>query len=138
MKDKNGRPVPVRADRDRPIQWFFEEVPSPDLDVAMQLSGDERFYRLHDALRDDVYRNTSPSTLCRRFGVSLQDLHELWRRHTLTLGLMRMANHLPAVMEGLSRCSMSREEACPQCDGIGCRLSYVVTNSSAVGGAACH
>src|SRR5262249_54391181 len=29
-------------------------------------------------------------------------------------------NHLPAVMEGLSHFSMSREEACSRCDGIGC------------------
>jgi hypothetical protein len=85
----------------------------------MQLSGDERFYRLHDVLHDDIYRKTSPGTLCRRFGVSLLDLHELWRRHTLTLGMMLMENRLPAVMEGLSLFSMSREEACPRCDGIG-------------------
>jgi hypothetical protein len=85
----------------------------------MQLSGDDGFYRLHDALHDEIYRNTSPGTLCRRFGVSLMDLHELWRRHTLTLGLMRMENHLPAVMEGLSHFSMSRQDACPRCDGIG-------------------
>jgi hypothetical protein len=36
--------MPVRADRDRPIQWFFEDVPRTDLDDATLMSGDERFY----------------------------------------------------------------------------------------------
>jgi hypothetical protein len=42
--DKNGIPVPVRADRDRAIQLFFENVPPENLDEAMQLSGDTRFH----------------------------------------------------------------------------------------------
>jgi hypothetical protein len=52
--------VPVRADRDRPIQWFFEAVPLPDFEDALQMSGDERFYRLYAALHDDAYRHTHP------------------------------------------------------------------------------
>jgi len=36
---------------------------SSGLDDAMLMSGDERFYRLHNALHDDVYRNVSPGTL---------------------------------------------------------------------------
>jgi hypothetical protein len=41
-KDKNGRPMPVRADRDRPMKWFFEAVPRQDFYDAMLLSGDDR------------------------------------------------------------------------------------------------
>jgi hypothetical protein len=62
--------MPVRADRDRFIQWFFEEVPRSGLYDAMLMSGDQRFFRLHDALHADVYRKMSPDTLCRKFGVS--------------------------------------------------------------------
>src|SRR5437899_3906930 len=68
-KDKNGLPRPVRPDRDRAIKTFFDSVPRPDFDDAMQMSGDKRFYRLHDALHDDAYRHTSPGTLCRKFGI---------------------------------------------------------------------
>ena len=53
--------MPVRADRDCFIQWFFEAVPGPALDEALMLSGDERLFRLHNALYDDVYRNVSPA-----------------------------------------------------------------------------
>ena len=61
-KDKNGRPMPVRADRDRFIQWFFQEVPGPAFDDALMVSGDEQFHRLNNALHDDIYRNVSPGT----------------------------------------------------------------------------
>src|SRR5215469_1054548 len=77
-KDKNGRPMPVRADRDRLMKLFFQCVRRPDFDDVLQFSGDERFFRLYDALHDDAYRNTSPGTLYRRFGISLQDLLDVW------------------------------------------------------------
>jgi len=101
-KDQNGLPVTVRPDRDRLMRWFFDDVPRSALDEAMQSSGNKRFYRLHDALHDDAYRNTLPGTLCRRFGISWPDLMELWRSYNRDLGLMIMANNLPQVMEGIA------------------------------------
>jgi hypothetical protein len=52
-KDKNGLPIPVRADRDRFIQWFFESVPPADLNEALMVSGDDR--RIDQALGGDSY-----------------------------------------------------------------------------------
>jgi hypothetical protein len=118
-KDKNRRPVPVRADRDRPIQWFFDAVPRPGLDDALLMSGDERFYRLHSALQDEVYRTTSPGTLCRNFGISFTDLVRLWWNHNLLWGKIQMLNHLPDIMEDIAVDALSREGPCPRCDGIG-------------------
>jgi hypothetical protein len=120
--DKNGRPAPVRADRDRPLRWFFEAVSRPDLDDALLLSGDDRFYRLHDALHDDAYRRTSPGTLCRKFGISWVDLIDLWSKYTAGLGRIEIANHLPEIMNEVAEDSLSRQKACPSCDGA----SYAV------------
>jgi hypothetical protein len=75
--------VPARADRDRAVNAFFEAVPRTDFEDAMLMSGDDRFHQLHDALHDDAYRNTSPGTLCRRFGISWWDLMRLWGSHNL-------------------------------------------------------
>jgi hypothetical protein len=111
--------MPVRADRDRFIQWFFEEVPGPALDEALMVSGDERYFRLHDALHDDVYRHVSPGTLCRKLGVSWLDLVNLWWKHNVLLGRIRMLNHLPDVMEDIALDALSRQVPCPKCDGIG-------------------
>jgi hypothetical protein len=124
LKDKNRRSVPVRADRDLPLNWFFEDVPRAGFDEALLLSGDKRFYRLHDALHDDAYRHTSPGMLCRRFGVSLHDLCGLWQQYNVSLGMIRMANHLPTVMQDVAEESLSREESCPRCDGIGSQIGY--------------
>jgi hypothetical protein len=118
-RDKNGRPVSVRADRDRPIQWFFEDVPRTALDEAMLVSGDDRFHRLYDALHDDVYRRTSPGTLCRRFGISWMDLMNLWHSYTTHVGMMSLATHLPKILIDLAEDSESRDGPCPVCDGIG-------------------
>src|SRR5262249_8808091 len=78
-----------------------------------------------DALHDDVYRRTSPGTLCRRFGVSWTDLMGLWYSYNMHLGLMRMANHLPKILIDLAEDSESREGPCPVCDGFG----YVAVDS---------
>jgi hypothetical protein len=107
------------------MMWFFEEVPRSGLDDAMLMSGDERFHRLHDAMHDDVYRRTSPGTLCRRFGISWMDLMNLWHSYTTHLGMMSMATQLPRILIDLAEDSESRDGPCPVCDGIG----YLVDGS---------
>jgi hypothetical protein len=123
--DKNRRPVPARADRDRPIRWFFDDVPRTALDEALLTSGDDRFHRLYDALHDAVCRRTSPGTLCRRFGISWMDLMNLWYGYTTNLGLLEMGNHLPKILNDMAEDSESRDGPCPVCDGIG----YLVDGS---------
>ena len=119
LQDKNGRPIPVRADRDRPMTWLFELLRHrPDFGDVLQFSGDERFLRLYDALHDDAYRHTSPGTLCRRFGISLQDLVDVWREYNSLLGQMYMATHLPQIMADVTNNAKNRDVVCPRCDGL--------------------
>jgi hypothetical protein len=44
--------MPVRADRDHPVQWFFEASPREKLEEALEFSGDAKFLRLYAALQD--------------------------------------------------------------------------------------
>src|SRR5215510_11418200 len=117
-KDKNGRLMPVRADRDRLMKLLFECVRRPDFDDVLQFSGDQRFFRLYDALHDDAYRNTSPGTLCRRFGISLRDLVDVWMEYNRLMGLMYTATQLPQIMEDVTNNALSRDVVCPRCDGL--------------------
>ena len=117
--DKNGRPVPLRADRDRAVQWFFKFVPHSDFEDAMLMSGDPRFYKLQEALHDDAYRNTSPGTLCRRFGISMWDLMRLWGNYNFLTGQLTMLNQLPDVLADITEDALSHQGPCPRCDGIG-------------------
>src|SRR5215470_10756670 len=116
--DKNRRPMPVRVDRDRLMKLFFQCVRRPDFGDVLQLSGDERFFRLYDALHDDAYRNTSPGTLCRRFGISLRDLVDVWMEYNRLMGLMYAATQLQQIMEDVTNNALSREVVCPRCDGL--------------------
>jgi len=100
-KDKNGRPIPVRADRDRPVQGFFEAVPRRALENALMTSGYSKFSRLYDALQDPAYSSTNPSTLCRRFKVSLMDLVSLWFDYHRYLAMFKIAERLPEFAEQL-------------------------------------
>ena len=119
LHDKNGRPMPVRADRDRPINWLFALLRHrPDFGDVLQGSGDERFFRLYDALHDDAYRNTSPGTLCRRFGVSLQDLVDVWMEYNRSWGLMYMATHLLQIMMDVMKNALNCDVVCLRCDGL--------------------
>jgi len=118
LHDKNRRPMPVRADRDQLMKLFFQCVPRLEFEDVLQFSGDERFFRLYDALHDDAYRNTSPGTLCRRFGISLQDLVDVWREYNSLLGQMYMAMQLPQIMADVTNNAMSRDVVCPRCDGL--------------------
>src|SRR5215470_9327250 len=98
LHDKNRRPMPVRADRDRPMTWLFELLRHrPDFGDVLKFSGDERLFRLYDALHDDAYRNTSPGTLCRRFGISLRDLVDVWMEYNRLMGLMYAATQLQQI-----------------------------------------
>src|SRR5215831_10761643 len=118
LHDKNRRPMPVRADRDRLMKLFFQCVRRPDFDDVLQFSGDERFFRLYDALHDDAYRNTSPGTLCRRFGISLRDLVDAWMDYNRLMGLMYAATHLQQIMADVTNNALSRDVVCPRCDGL--------------------
>jgi hypothetical protein len=116
-KDKNGRSIPVRADRDRLLKWFFDQVPRPDLETAMLVSGDKRFHRLNDSFHDPAYRKTSPATLCRKIGISLKDLLDLWHQFNADLASMAMATRLSKIMEQIAVDALSQEKPCPLCDG---------------------
>jgi hypothetical protein len=98
------------------LKWFFDHTPSPDLETAMQVSGNKRFVRLYHSLHDPAYRNTSPGTLCRKLGISLKDLLDLWHQFNADLASMRMATRLAKIMEQTAEDALSPEKACPQCD----------------------
>jgi len=44
---------------------------------------------------------------------------DLWRQYNRDLGRINMAKHLPQVMEDIAVDAVSREGACPRCDGEG-------------------
>jgi hypothetical protein len=119
QKDKNGRPMPVRADRDQPMKSFFESIPPATFEEAVWSSGDPKLRRLYDALQDPAYQTTSRMTLCRNFGISLRDLLNVWSSYMRDLGRLAIFARLPEIAKQTAEDALSREVACGCCDGMG-------------------
>ena len=108
LQDKDGRRIPVRADRDQPMKWFFENIPAATFEEAVWASDNPKFRRLYAALQDPAYRTTSRMTLCRNFGVSLKDLVELWGEYNIALARLAVFNRLPQIMKELAEDASSK------------------------------
>ena len=119
LKDKNGRPMPVRADRDQPMKWFFESLPHATFEEAVSSSDDPKFRRLYAALQDPAYQRTSRMTLCRNFGVSLKDLVELWGEYNVALAGLAVFSRLPQIVKELADDALPHHVVCSRCDAYG-------------------
>ena len=118
-KDKNGRPMPVRADRDQPMKWFFESIPPATFEEAVSSSDHPKFRRLYTALQDPAYQTTSRMTLCRNFGVSLKDLVELWGDYNIALARLAVFSRLPQIVKELADDALPHHVVCSRCDAYG-------------------
>jgi hypothetical protein len=118
-QDKNGRPVPVRADRDQPMKSFFESIPPATFEEVVCVSDEVKFLRLYAALQDPAYQTTSRMTLCRNFGISLRDLLNVWSSYIRDLGRLAIFTRLPEIVQQTAEDALSRDVECSSCDGMG-------------------
>lgn len=118
-KDKNGRPVPNNPTHDLPMRLFFDHIPEPEFREALENAPDAKYQQLLTARLSPQHQNTTFMRLCHNFGISLQDVHELWRHHQLHRAMIEMSNVLPEVTRDLGEDARSRLAYCPRCDGLG-------------------
>ena len=116
--DSSGRLLPKVASQDQPLKDFIGNVDSSVIQQALVETGDEKAIALATMMMNPTERRSFP-TLCRACGVTLQQLNELWRKHNLALGMVKMASRLPKVMEDTAQDAESRYTLCPRCDGLG-------------------
>ncbi len=86
---------------------------------ALCSSSDERVHRLAEMMIDPAYSRFTLGKLCQRVGLSTLDLLELFRRHKLDMGIIKMSRRAPEIMEDVARDAESRMEACKECSGTG-------------------
>jgi hypothetical protein len=90
--------------------------------VEMASAADPENTRLDTFLRalvDPAYRSVSIKNLTRQFGISLLQVHDIWRESRMHHGMMRMLNHVPDILEDTAVDARSTMGVCPRCDGIG-------------------
>ena len=68
---------------------------------------------------DPAYEALSFGQLCSRAGLSGGEVLRLICQRQLADGMIRMAHHLPDIMENTALAAMGRNEPCPQCQGQG-------------------
>jgi hypothetical protein len=116
--DSSGRLLPANPNKDQPLRDFVGNVDMAVVQQALVETGDEKALALASMMMNPTERRSFP-TLCRAAGVTLQQLNELWRKHNLALGMVKMASRLPKVMEDTAQDAESRYSLCPRCDGLG-------------------
>ena len=130
--DRDGRILPATPYSDHPLREFWEAVDKDLMNQALCESGDERAVNLASILMTPGRRNLSFAAACRESGVTLQQLNDLWRKHNLAVGMVKMATHLPKVMEDVAVDAQSTYVVCPRCDGLGQITRAIRAKSGAV------
>jgi hypothetical protein len=82
-------------------------------------SGNLRASRLLDMMLDPAYAALSFGQLCSRAGLSGGEVMWLICQRKQAEGMIRMAYHLPDIMEDLALAAKGHEEACTTCCGKG-------------------
>jgi hypothetical protein len=116
-RDKSGRLTPEQPSRDVPMRTFIENVPPDEFTECLEASTDPKFQQFLDARCDPGFKHLGFAALCRRLGITLHEMDDLWRNHQLSRGMIRMMTHVPRVLEDVAIDAESRDEVCPRCDG---------------------
>ena len=90
-----------------------------ELSPTLIHSGDPRARQLAETLLDPAYRHHSFGKLCERAGISGREVVDLFRKYKIDEGIVRMAQHLPDVLEDAAIDAKSSMGCCRRCDGLG-------------------
>lgn len=116
------KPKPIQrlhpAKPHRPsIERFISNI---DRDLLEFLLDQEEKYRLFvRALHDPAQHHLSFTALMKRYAITLHEIQALYTDGKRHMGLIRMANNLPQVLEDIGEDSLSHYECCSRCDGLG-------------------
>ena len=82
-------------------------------------SGNPRASRLLDMMLDPAYKALSFGQLCSRAGLSGAAVMRLIIQRQLAEGMIRMARHLPDIMEDVTLAALDHNVTCMKCAGNG-------------------
>lgn len=117
--DSSGRTLVKVPFRDAPMKQFAEEISGQEAEMgeALKATGNAKMMALYTEIVTNPRNSLALS--CRRCNVSLQELQDMWSKHQLSRGLIRVSNQLPEILEDTATDARSRFEVCDRCDGAG-------------------
>ena len=102
-------------------QLLFRQIESgagrENIADCLVATGNPRATRLLEMMLDPAYEGLGFGQLCSRAGLSGGEVMHLICQRQLAEGMIRMAYHLPDIMEDLALAAKGKEETCPQCQG---------------------
>ena len=115
----DGRALSKRPRRDQVMKTFYEEVDLPEFKDALNFSKDPKFRMLFEAISSPRLHKCSFAELCRRCGLNIHDISNIYRDHQKHRGLMRAYAHMPRILEDTAVDAQTRVVTCALCDGSG-------------------
>jgi len=128
--DKHGRLTTTNPANDIPMNLFWEAVDLDRMEDALEESGKANALRLIEFMNRTGATNMSKAA--RECGISLQELNEMYKKHSLALGMIGVSEHLPKVMLDTAVDAESTFDVCDRCDGTGEVTRTKVVNDEAV------
>lgn len=99
------------------LKRYLGSVDHQDLMLALQTTDKPRFAVLRDKLRGARKLNWDLAEIFKDCGITLKDISDAYRAFKLIQGQVKMAQHLPDVMETTAKDAISKPDVCPRCDG---------------------
>lgn len=119
VRDHYGRKVPAIASRDTAVKRFAKSVDMDALKMFVDEQEVPKYQTLMAMMGDPAYRGLTFATLLRKAQISLQDIQGIYSDGMRHMGLLRMMNHLPSIMEDVAEDARSTMVPCSRCDSIG-------------------
>lgn len=117
-----GRLINTRPQNDKPFRTFLDAIPRDMLEGALAAQPEESNLRTLLALMNADFPGPHKPllvTLCRKAGVSMNQIMNLMKDTAIAEGTVRMFTALPQVMEDVGQDAKTRTRTCSVCMGVG-------------------
>ena len=119
MGNRNNKRSLVPARKQILLRQIEASVGREDIATSLVTTDNTRAWRLFDMMLDPAYAGLSFGQLCSRAGLSGGEVMRLICQRHLTEGMMRMARHLPDIMENTALAALGHSKPCWKCRGTG-------------------
>jgi hypothetical protein len=106
------------------LRRFSESIQKDNLLAFLQDKEDLRFQTLFGMMVDPAYQRHSFYKLCRKAGISLLEISQIYVDGQRHLGLIQMMEDLPQIMKDVASDAKNATQPCPRCDAFGV-LNYI-------------
>jgi len=127
-RGKAGRLRKKKPMIENALKIFYKELDLPEFKEALTYNKDPKFQMLLYAIGNPKLRECSFAQLCKRCGLTIRDVADIWIDHQKSLGMMKAMGHVPQVMEDVAIDSKSRTVVCVRCNGDGKLHTELVNN----------